>query len=229
MRDSARGVVPTYKIIFLGLDGVGKTSLIGASSPTEMPPHRIGNDFCMCRIVVDEREVNLQLWRAIGDPLFEKVVSPLVASMHALFVIYDVSDRGSFDRAARLLEELRSRAHVCLLANKSDLADARRVSREEGERLAGLSRAGFCETSRTDERAFLSCLESVVASLLDEQPIFADGAPWRIPTSVAETEDPATSLLDEHLIFADGAPRSTPDSVAETEDPAPSRWWCACR
>uniref|UniRef100_A0A8C9T4X5 Ras-related and estrogen-regulated growth inhibitor n=1 Tax=Scleropages formosus TaxID=113540 RepID=A0A8C9T4X5_SCLFO len=67
-------------------------------------------------------------------------------------VVYDITDRGSFEEVAPLkglLEEVKKPKHVTLVlvGNKADLEHARQVSTEEGERLAAEMACAFYECS----------------------------------------------------------------------------------
>lgn len=67
-------------------------------------------------------------------------------------LVYDITDRGSFEDLAPLrglLEEVRKPRHVplVLVGNKADLEHARQVPTEEGERLAADMACAFYECS----------------------------------------------------------------------------------
>lgn len=67
-------------------------------------------------------------------------------------LVYDITDRGSFEDVAPLkglLDEVKRPKHVplVLLGNKADLDHARQVATEEGERLAADMACAFYECS----------------------------------------------------------------------------------
>ncbi|MEQ2230714.1 hypothetical protein ILYODFUR_032235 [Ilyodon furcidens] len=68
------------------------------------------------------------------------------------FIVYDITDRGSFEEVAplrTLLEEVKKPKNVplVLVGNKSDLDHIRQVTTEEGERLAAEMACAFYECS----------------------------------------------------------------------------------
>ncbi|XP_076862534.1 ras-related and estrogen-regulated growth inhibitor [Brachyhypopomus gauderio] len=73
-------------------------------------------------------------------------------------LVYDITDRGSFEDMAPLrgmLEEVRrpKLAPLVLVGNKADLEHARQVATEEGERLAADMACAFYECSACAEQA----------------------------------------------------------------------------
>ena len=66
---------------------------------------------------------------------------------HAVAVVYDISNRSSFELAQKYLDGINPRASAMLIGNKLDLKSARKVSYEEGRLLAKIHRVEFIETS----------------------------------------------------------------------------------
>ncbi|KAK2145670.1 hypothetical protein LSH36_664g00015 [Paralvinella palmiformis] len=89
--------------------------------------------------------VTVQFWDIEGSD----VVTALLCAQkaHAVGVVYDVTNRSSFELAQRLLDGVNPRASVILIANKIDLKDVRKVSHEEGRLLAKIHRVEYLETS----------------------------------------------------------------------------------
>ena len=89
--------------------------------------------------------VTVQFWDIEGSDMKMAVKSGLRA--HAVAVIYDITNRSSFELAQKYLDSVNPRATALLIANKVDLKGTRKVSYEEGRLLAKIHRVEFIETS----------------------------------------------------------------------------------
>ncbi|XP_055707786.1 ras-related protein Rab-37 isoform X2 [Phlebotomus papatasi] len=145
----------THKTILLGDSGVGKTSLLvqynfgefraGAFSAT------VGIALTNKIVTVDQVRVKLQIWDTAGQERFRSVTHAYYRDAHALLLLYDVTNKVTFDNTRAWLVEIREYAQedvvIMLLGNKADCGAEREVKKEEGERLAREYNVGFLETS----------------------------------------------------------------------------------
>ncbi|XP_054269986.1 ras-related protein Rab-37 isoform X3 [Macrosteles quadrilineatus] len=147
---------PPHKTILLGDSGVGKTSLLvrfdtgqfqtGTFSAT------VGIGFTNKVVSVDEAKVKLQIWDTAGQERFRSVTHAYYRDAHALLLLYDVTNKTSFDNIRAWLGEIREYAQddvvIMLLGNKADCQSSERMIRkEDGERLAKEYSVTFMETS----------------------------------------------------------------------------------
>ncbi|MHA1999912.1 MAG: GTP-binding protein, partial [Promethearchaeota archaeon] len=124
-----------FKVIVLGDGGAGKTALTVRFAQgyfQDSYKMTVGVDFSVKLIQVGERKVKLQTWDTGGQERFS-FVRPLYyrGAMGALLV-FDVSNRESFEHLPNWIEELTSNADpvpFVLVGNKVDLP--REVSSEE--------------------------------------------------------------------------------------------------
>ncbi|CAG9862322.1 unnamed protein product [Phyllotreta striolata] len=144
-----------HKTILLGDSGVGKTSLLvkfdtgkfhsGSFSAT------VGIGFTTKVVTVDNTKVKLQIWDTAGQERFRSVTHAYYRDAHALLLLYDVTNKTSFDNIRAWLGEIREYAQddvvIMLLGNKADCGLDRAVRREDGERLAREYNVAFMETS----------------------------------------------------------------------------------
>ncbi|KAJ4820334.1 Ras-related protein [Rhynchospora pubera] len=143
-----------YKLVFLGDQSVGKTSIItrfmydkfdSAYQPT------IGIDFLSKTMYLEDRTVRLQLWDTAGQERFRSLIPSYIRDCSVAIIVYDVSDRQSFMHISKWVEEVHTQRRrniiIVLVGNKNDLVDQRQVSFEEGEVKAIEIGAIFTETS----------------------------------------------------------------------------------
>ncbi|XP_049776692.1 ras-related protein Rab-37-like isoform X1 [Schistocerca cancellata] len=143
------------KVMLLGDSGVGKTCLLvrfrdgrflsGSFIST------VGIDFRNKVVTVDGSRVKLQIWDTAGQERFRSVTHAYYRDAHALLLLYDVTNKTSFDNIRAWLGEIREYAQddvvIMLLGNKADCGSDRLVRKEDGERLAREYNVAFMETS----------------------------------------------------------------------------------
>ncbi|XP_035122455.1 ras-related protein Rab-26 isoform X3 [Callithrix jacchus] len=100
---------------------------------------------------VDGVKVKLQMWDTAGQERFRSVTHAYYRDAHALLLLYDVTNKASFDNIQAWLTEIHEYAQhdvaLMLLGNKVDSAHERVVKREDGEKLAKEYGLPFMETS----------------------------------------------------------------------------------
>ncbi|ODV89962.1 hypothetical protein CANCADRAFT_98731 [Tortispora caseinolytica NRRL Y-17796] len=151
---AAAAPVKKYKLVFLGDQSVGKTSLITRfmyDSFDSQYAATIGIDFLSKTMYLDDRTVRLQLWDTAGQERFRSLTPAYIRDSSVAVVIYDITSRESFECTKRWVDDVRSERGddviIMLVGNKTDLADKRQVTLEQGEALAKELNASFMETS----------------------------------------------------------------------------------
>ncbi|KAJ0060285.1 hypothetical protein NL108_007789 [Boleophthalmus pectinirostris] len=144
----------SFKVMLVGDSGVGKTCLLvrfkdGAFLAGSFIS-TVGIDFRNKVLTIDAVKVKLQIWDTAGQERFRSVTHAYYRDAHALLLLYDVTNKRSFDNIRAWLTEIHEYAQqdvvVMLLGNKAD-SSHRAVKREEGERLAKEFGVPFMETS----------------------------------------------------------------------------------
>ena len=143
-----------YKIMVLGESKVGKTSLIKRYTKDQFGGvylTTVGMDFQDKIIEIEDKKVRLQVWDTAGQERFRNVTKSYFQSSHGLLVVYDITDRESFEKINFWMENIKNNApenaKKILVGNKCDLANERQVSYEEGEKKASNYNIKFFESS----------------------------------------------------------------------------------
>merc|ERR1712025_718327 len=144
-----------YKLVFLGEQGVGKTCIINRfvyDSFGRNYQATIGIDFLSKTMYLEDRTVRLQLWDTAGQERFRSLIPSYIRDSTVAVVVYDITNVNSFEQVTRWVEDVRaergSDVIIVLVGNKTDLADKRHVSIDEGEKKAQeLGVSLFIETS----------------------------------------------------------------------------------
>ncbi|XP_010544549.1 PREDICTED: ras-related protein RABH1b [Tarenaya hassleriana] len=143
-----------YKLVFLGDQSVGKTSIITRFMYDKFDntyQATIGIDFLSKTMYLEDRTVRLQLWDTAGQERFRSLIPSYIRDSSVAVIVFDVASRQSFLNTSKWIEEVRtergSDVIVVLVGNKTDLVDKRQVSIEEGEAKARELNVMFIETS----------------------------------------------------------------------------------
>ncbi|KAI8142813.1 small GTP binding protein RAB6A [Fennellomyces sp. T-0311] len=137
-----------YKLVFLGEQSVGKTSLITRfmyDTFDNTYQATIGIDFLSKTMYLDDRTIRLQLCK------FRSLIPSYIRDSSVCVVVYDISNRTSFLNTTKWIDDVRAERGkdviIVLVGNKTDLNDRRQVSVEEGENQAKTYNVMFIETS----------------------------------------------------------------------------------
>ena len=152
--DSFNNPLRKFKLVFLGEQSVGKTSLITRfmyDSFDNTYQATIGIDFLSKTMYLEDRTVRLQLWDTAGQERFRSLIPSYIRDSTVAVVVYDITNANSFHQTSKWIDDVRtergSDVIIMLVGNKTDLSDKRQVSTEEGERKAKELNVMFIETS----------------------------------------------------------------------------------
>ena len=112
-------------------------------------------------------------WDTAGQERFHTLTESYYRNSHGVVLVYDVTDRRSFDRiqhwAGQIGEYENLRLSKLLVGNKTDLTETRMVTTAEGEELAKKLGMSFVETSAksTDnvEQAFVGIATEILHNI----------------------------------------------------------------
>ncbi len=150
--------VELYKAIIVGPPNVGKSSLVRRYQSDEFRESHtatIGASLSASTFEFPEGRVVLTIADIGGQESFSGLRNQFYQGAHHLLLVYDVTDRSTFERITELHEALTEKICIqredflggSLVANKSDLADEAQVTEQEGQLLADLLTLKFFPTS----------------------------------------------------------------------------------
>eukprot|EP00397_Hematodinium_sp_SG-2012_P015778 GEMP01016076.1.p1 GENE.GEMP01016076.1~~GEMP01016076.1.p1 ORF type:complete len:206 (-),score=42.41 GEMP01016076.1:2199-2816(-) len=143
-----------FKLLLIGDSGVGKSCLLlrfADDTYTESYISTIGVDFKIRTIEQEGKVVKLQIWDTAGQERFRTITSSYYRGAHGIIIVYDVTDRESFNNVKHWIQEIGRNAaegvNKLLVGNKCDLQSKKAVSYDEGKDLADSLNIKFLETS----------------------------------------------------------------------------------
>jgi len=159
-----------FKCVAVGDGGCGKTALVVRFSQgffQENYKLTIGVEFAVKTIKVTTKDgksynVKLQIWDTGGQERFQYVRPLYYRGSMGSIVLFDLTNRESYDHIPKWLEEVRSNAGkipMLLVGNKSDLTESRMVTREESEQLSKDLDMFYVESSAKSVRGLAMCLQ----------------------------------------------------------------------
>jgi small GTP-binding protein len=139
-----------FNVLMIGKDSVGRHSLVVRFTEDLFLPnfagHILRDDFTILKLEVEDKLVRLQVQDSTGR--FQRVTESYYRRANGIAVVYDISDRKSFDEVEHWMSEIKSTDACRLLVGaKADLAHKRAVKAEEGEAMARKYGIPFLETS----------------------------------------------------------------------------------
>eukprot|EP00043_Microstomoeca_roanoka_P011777 m.111362 g.111362 ORF g.111362 m.111362 type:complete len:203 (-) comp15294_c2_seq1:608-1216(-) len=156
-----------FKLLLIGDSGVGKSCLLlrfADDTYTESYISTIGVDFKIRTIELDGKTIKLQIWDTAGQERFRTITSSYYRGAHGIIVVYDVTDKESFDNVKQWLQEIDRYAcenvNKLLVGNKSDLSSKKQVDYTTAKEFADSIGIPFLETSAKNatnvEQAFMT-------------------------------------------------------------------------
>uniref|UniRef100_A0A8C1I4S5 RAB6B, member RAS oncogene family b n=1 Tax=Cyprinus carpio carpio TaxID=630221 RepID=A0A8C1I4S5_CYPCA len=143
-----------FKLVFLGEQSVGKTSLI-----TRFMYDSFDNTYQNFDAVIKIShpniyiflQVRLQLWDTAGQERFRSLIPSYIRDSTVAVVVYDITNVNSFQLTSKWIDDVRtergSDVIIMLVGNKTDLEEKRQITIEEGEQRAKELNVMFIETS----------------------------------------------------------------------------------
>jgi len=129
----------SYKVIILGLYGVGKTSIINKlmnkNNEKEYSP-TISLDVLNFQIKINDKIIQINFWDTCGNDEFALSTPNLFKNAAIAILVYAINDQKSFNDLERWHNILLNNSYehqIFLIGNKSDLKEERKIAIEQGE------------------------------------------------------------------------------------------------
>ncbi|KAI0064532.1 ras-domain-containing protein [Artomyces pyxidatus] len=172
VNDISSGTLKRTKIVLLGDQSVGKTSLITRfmyDTFDNTYQATIGIDFLSKTLYLDDRTVRLQLWDTAGQERFRSLIPSYIRDSTVAIVVFDITNRQSFLSTSKWIDDVRSErgndVMVVLVGNKADLSDKRQVTLEEATAKSQQLNIMFMETSAKAGHNVKSLFKKIAMSL----------------------------------------------------------------
>ena len=133
----------TIKLLLIGNAYVGKTLIVQKfidNSFSKSTVSTIGVDLQSKIIDINGKKVKYLIWDTAGEDRMKTMTYSYYRGCHVILVVYDVTERKSFQNVTTWVECIdkfaKSNVLRILVGNKTDLEDKRVITTEEGKKLA---------------------------------------------------------------------------------------------
>ncbi|CAG9318812.1 unnamed protein product [Blepharisma stoltei] len=127
-----------FKIVTLGEGRVGKTSLTLKAARGQFHEDErstVNANFLQKDITFQGNQIRLHLWDTAGQERFRALAPNYYRGAKGAIVVYDITDKSSFDRVVSWVKELSMQADkdICIViaGNKCDREKERQISKAE--------------------------------------------------------------------------------------------------
>ena len=131
------------KLLLIGNAYVGKTLIVQKfidNSFSKSTVSTIGVDLQSKIIDISGKKVKYLIWDTAGEDRMKTMTYSYYRGCHVILVVYDVTERKSFQNVTTWVECIdkfaKSNVLKILVGNKTDLEDKRVITTEEGKKLA---------------------------------------------------------------------------------------------
>ena len=158
--------ITRHKIIFVGDDGTGKTSIINriiVNPFNESYETSIGIDFMSKNIKFKGKTIKIQIWDSAGTEKYKGLIPSYIRYSSIVFIVYDISNRSSFENVPNWIKFVKDieNTNLVICGNKIDLN--REVEMDEGQKIAKNNQAQFFECSaKTNDNIKNMFLSSII-------------------------------------------------------------------
>ena len=147
--------IPLYKILLLGDSTVGKTCFLlrfMEDSFIDLHMATIGLDYKLKTMILEEQKiVKVQIWDTAGQDKFRAITRNYYKGASGIILIFDVTNIKSFENIKKWIneikEEISENVSIVLIGNKIDNVKERKITKEQGEKIANEIGTKFFETS----------------------------------------------------------------------------------
>lgn len=146
-----------FKIVAVGMGGVGKTSLIRRFATGKFQKDylmTLGVDFTTKVIHVKGKKIKIVCADTAGQVYYGNIRPNYYTGANAAFIVFDLTNRNSFDSLDKWVDELKmyiKNVPMAIVGNKLDLTieneTGRRIKFEEGEKYSKERNMSYFETS----------------------------------------------------------------------------------
>ena len=169
---------PLYKILLLGDSTVGKTCFLLRyvdDSFLDLHMATIGLDYRLKTLILEEQKiVKVQLWDTAGQDKFRAITRNYYKGASGIILIFDVTNIKSYENIKKWIneikEEISEKVAIVLIGNKIDNVQERKISKEQGDKLASEIGVKFFETSAKTGEGINESVFFLVKKIFENDP-----------------------------------------------------------
>ena len=171
-----------FKIVILGDTCVGKSCILMRFVKNSMLHNHlstIGIDSSTKTINTERGKAILQIWDTAGQDKFRSISQSYIRNGDAIILVYDITSDDTFQHVTTWMDAIHNMAKqdvpIILVGNKTDMENERRITTEEGQKLAEKYKLLFKEVSAMTGDGVADVFTMLTIALFDKQGITGNG------------------------------------------------------
>ena len=168
-----------FKVILLGDSAVGKTSICNQFINHEFTPNyhcTVTAEFKVKTLSLDKSTmVEIKLWDTCGQEKFRSMTRNYYNDTNGVFIIFDLTNRKTFDNISGWIEDLReyadSNCEIIIVGNKSDLVEKIVVSPDEIKKFSNTYKLNYIEVSAKHGTNIVLLFETLINQMVAKQKV----------------------------------------------------------
>ena len=167
----------SFKILFLGGIGVGKTSIINRYVKNRFNNDQtptIGIDYRTKTVIYNSKKIKLKIFDTSGQERFHTLTKNYYQGADGIIMVFDLKRIETFDELTYWMEEInkncdKKKIGLILVGNKNDgNIKEKKISTEQGNKIAELYNFTYIETSAVTNENIKECFDLMVQSLFEK-------------------------------------------------------------
>ncbi len=173
----------SFKILFLGSIGVGKTSIIFRYVNDKLKIDQkstIGIDFKTKIVEYKSKKIKLKIFDTSGQERFRTLTKNYYHGSDGIIIVFDIKRRESFEEITYWMEEInkicdKNCLGLLLVGNKNDGDEKeRKIKKEEAVNVCNLYDFKYIETSALRNDNIKECFDLIIHSIFEKKNIKID-------------------------------------------------------
>ncbi len=171
-----------FNIVILGDTCVGKSCILMRFVKNSMLHNHlstIGIDSSTKTITTERGKATLQIWDTAGQDRFRSLSQSYIRNGDAIILVYDITSDDTFQHVTTWMDAIHNMAKqdvpIILVGNKTDMENERRITTEEGQKLAEKYKLLFKEVSAMTGDGVADVFTMLTIALFDKQGITGNG------------------------------------------------------
>ena len=164
------------KILTLGDVSVGKSSIVLRYSDNKFNEtwlSTIGVDSKRKIVKIRGEKVKVSIWDTAGQEKFQNIVKQYYNGANGVLLIFDITSEKTFRKVDFWYKDLKENVnldvmHVCLVGNKIDLNDKRKIEKEFAQKYADENNLPYYEVSAKSGEGIKKMFEDVTNKIMDK-------------------------------------------------------------
>ncbi|XP_062511964.1 ras-related protein Rab-13-like [Corticium candelabrum] len=224
-------VARTYKIVVIGEQNAGKTSIIRRFTENEfIPSHSnvatVGVDFKRKIVEIDGLRIMLHLWDTAGQERFHTITRLHFRGALGIIMVFDITNMESFHQleywVQRIRDEPMNKETLVVLGNKCDLSASRKVSASKAQAFVKNMGIRYYETSALTDVNITEAIVQLAKDIKDVHGPHVYLPSWK-KSELWSDEDTQTNGTDH--IDLSAPPPDKPNKSCGCSGAIPTRRW----